>query len=237
MHKFANPARFQRMSEIAQPWLAALTLLLLVVGGYLALFLSPPDYQQSETVRIMYVHVPAAWMATMVYGFMAAGSASFLIWRHPLGDVLAQASAPIGLWFTLLTLVTGSLWGKPMWGTWWEWDARMTSVLILFFLYLGYIALSQNLDHQERSKKVLAALVLVGVVNLPIIKFSVEWWNTLHQPASIIRADGPSIDSSMLRPLFLMIFGFFTFYLTILSLRMRTILINQKIRRLRSQQF
>lgn len=237
MHKFANPARFQRMSEAAQPWLAAVTLLLLGIGGYLGLFIAPPDYQQSETVRIMYVHVPAAWMATMVYGFMAAGSASFLIWRHPLGDVLAQASAPIGMWFTLLTLVTGSLWGKPMWGTWWEWDARMTSVLILFFLYLGYIALSQSLDANERSKKVLAAMVLVGVVNLPIIKFSVEWWNTLHQPASIIRADGPTIDSTMLRPLLLMIAGFFTFYLAILSLRMRTILINQKIRRLRSQQF
>lgn len=237
MHKFANPARFQRISEVAQPWLALLTLALLGAGVYLGLFVAPPDYQQSETVRIMYVHVPAAWMATMIYATMAAGSASFLIWRHPLGDVLAQASAPIGMWFTLLTLVTGSLWGKPMWGTWWEWDARMTSVLILFFLYLGYIALSQNLDNQERSKKVLAAMVLVGVVNLPIIKFSVEWWNTLHQPASIIRAEGPSIDSSMLRPLLLMIGGFFTFYLAILSLRMRTILINQKIRRLRSRQF
>ncbi|MBM3618398.1 MAG: heme ABC transporter permease [Alphaproteobacteria bacterium] len=237
MHKFANPARFQRMSEIAQPWLVAITLALLGIGGYLGLFVAPPDYQQSETVRIMYIHVPAAWMATMVYATMAAGSASFLIWRHPLGDVLAQASAPIGLWFTLLTLVTGSLWGKPMWGTWWEWDARMTSVLMLFFLYLGYIALSQSLDTNERSKKVLAAMALVGVVNLPIIKFSVEWWNTLHQPASIIRTDGPTIDSAMLRPLLLMIFGFFTFYLAILSLRMRTILINQKIRRLRSQQF
>jgi len=225
------------MSEIAQPWLVAITLALLGIGGYLGLFVAPPDYQQSETVRIMYIHVPAAWMATMVYATMAAGSASFLIWRHPLGDVLAQASAPIGLWFTLLTLVTGSLWGKPMWGTWWEWDARMTSVLMLFFLYLGYIALSQSLDTNERSKKVLAAMALVGVVNLPIIKFSVEWWNTLHQPASIIRTDGPTIDSAMLRPLLLMIFGFFTFYLAILSLRMRTILINQKIRRLRSQQF
>lgn len=237
MHKFASPARFQRICEATQPWLAVLTLVLLAVGGYYALFDSPPDYQQQESVRIMYVHVPSAWMATMIYAAMAAGSASFLIWRHPLGDVLAQASAPIGLWFTFLTLVTGSLWGKPMWGTWWEWDARMTSVLILFFLYLGYIALAQSLDQQERSKKVLAALVLVGVVNLPIIKFSVEWWNTLHQPASILRAGGPSIDGSMLTPLFLMIAGFFVFYLTLLALRVRTLLTNQKIRRLQSRLF
>lgn len=237
MHKFANPARFQRISLAIQPWLAIVTFGLLAVGTYYALWISPPDYQQKESVRIMYIHVPAAWMATMVYATMAAGSASFLIWRHPLGDILAQASAPIGALFTLLTLVTGSLWGKPMWGTWWEWDARMTSVLILFFLYLGYIALAQNLGQQERSKKVLAALVLVGVVNLPIIKFSVEWWNTLHQPASIIRAGGPTIDSSMLTPLLTMIAGFICFYILIVSVRMRTMLMEQKIRRLQRQMF
>lgn len=237
MHKFANPARFQRLATRLQPWLAVLCVGLLGVGLYYALFASPQDYQQGETVRIMYIHVPAAWMATMVYGAMTLGSASFLIWRHPLGDVLAQASAPIGAAFTFLTLVTGSLWGKPMWGTWWEWDARMTSVLVLFFLYIGYIALAQSLDHQERSKKVLAALVLIGVVNLPIIKFSVEWWNTLHQPASIIRSGGPSIDASMLTPLLVMIAAFMVFYLLLLCMRMRALLLQQKIRRLQSLLF
>lgn len=237
MHRFANPARFQRVSRLLEPWLALVALMLLAVGGYYALVVSPPDYQQTESVRIMYIHVPAAWMATAIYATMAAGSASFLIWRHPLGDVLAQASAPVGAWFTLLTLVTGSLWGKPMWGTWWEWDARMTSVLVLFFLYIGYIALAQSLDQQERSKKVLAALVLVGVVNLPVIKFSVEWWNTLHQPASILRSEGPSIHPSMLTPLLTMIAGFFVFYLSILGMRMRALLMQQKIRRLQRRAF
>lgn len=237
MHKFANPARFQRIVQKLQPWLAALCVLLFGAGLYLALLASPPDYQQGESVRIMYVHVPAAWMATMVYGVMALGSASFLIWRHPLGDVTAQASAPIGAAFTFLTLVTGSLWGKPMWGTWWEWDARMTSVLVLFFLYIGYIALAQSLDNQERSKKTLAALVMIGVVNLPIIKFSVEWWNTLHQPASIIRMDGPAVDGSMLAPLLTMIGAFMVFYVLVLGMRMRAMLMQQKIRRLQSRLF
>lgn len=237
MHKFANPARFQRIVRRIQPWLAALCLGLFVAGLYYALFASPPDYQQGESVRIMYVHVPAAWMSTLVYGAMALGSASFLIWRHPLGDVVAQASAPVGAAFTLLTLVTGSLWGKPMWGTWWEWDARMTSVLVLFFLYIGYIALAQSLDNQERSKKVLAALVMIGVVNLPVIKFSVEWWNTLHQPASIIRMGGPTVDGSMLLPLLLMIGAFTAFYLLVLGLRMTAMLQQQKIRRLQAMLF
>lgn len=237
MHKFANPARFQRLATRLQPWLAVLCAVLLGVGLYYALYASPPDYQQGETVRIMYVHVPAAFLASMVYGAMALGSASFLIWRHPLGDVLAQASAPIGAGFTFLTLATGSLWGRPMWGTWWEWDARMTSVLVLFFLYIGYIALAQSLDHQERSKKVLAALVLVGVVNLPIIKFSVEWWNTLHQPAGLIRLGGSATHSSMQTPLWIMLGGFTAFYLLLLCMRMRALLLQQKIRRLQSLLF
>lgn len=237
MHKFANPARFNRIARRLTPWLALLCAAVLGVGIYYALYASPPDYQQGETVRIMYVHVPAAWMATMIYAVMALGSASFLIWRHPLGDVLAQASAPIGAAFTAVTLITGSLWGKPMWGTWWEWDARMTSVLILFFLYLGYLALASSLDHEERSKKVLAVLVLIGVVNLPVIKFSVEWWNTLHQPASIIRAGGVAIDEAMMWPLSLMIAGFTLFYAVLALLRMRVLLRRQKIRRLQAQLF
>ena len=237
MHKFASPANFQRLSTRLLPWIGAFCTLTLIFGLYLALFASPADYQQGESVRIMYVHVPAAWMATMIYAAMAFGSLSFLVWRHPLGDVLAQASAPIGAGFTLLTLVTGSLWGKPMWGAWWVWDARLTSVLILFFLYLGYMALASSLDQEERSKKMLAVLVLIGVVNLPIIKFSVEWWNTLHQPASIIRAGGPTIDGAMLAPLLTMIAGFFLFYLTVLVIRMQTALLQQKIRRLQGRMF
>lgn len=237
MHKFASPAHFQRIILRLQPWLVVLCVALFGAGLYLSWFASPPDYQQGESVRIMYVHVPAAWMSTMVYGVMALGSASFLIWRHPLGDVLAQSSAALGATFTLMTLITGSLWGKPMWGTWWEWDARMTSVLVLFFLYIGYIALAQSLDNQERSKKVLAGLVLIGAVNLPIIKFSVEWWNTLHQPASIIRLGGPTVDGSMLAPLLTMIAAFIAFYLLVLGMRMRTMLLQQKIRRLQSRLF
>lgn len=237
MHKFANPARFLRIITRLHPWLLVLALGLLGAGAYFALFASPADYQQGDSVRIMYVHVPAAWLATMVYGMMAAGAASFLIWRHPLADVFVSAAAPVGLVFTLLTLATGSLWGKPMWGTWWEWDARMTSVLIMFFIYLGFVMLQQSLPAQEGQKKVLAIFVLIGAVNLPIIKFSVEWWNTLHQPASIIRAEGPAIAPEMLLPLFLMMGGYFVFALMVIFLRMRGILTTQKITRLQSRYF
>lgn len=232
MHYFANPARFQRFASRLLPWLLALFACLMLYGGYLALFSSPPDYQQGEAVRIMYVHVPSAWMSTLIYVTMAAGSASFLIWRHPLGDILAQASAPIGAGFTLMTLVTGSIWGKPMWGTWWVWDARLTSVLVLFFLYIGYIALAQSLPRQESSQKTLAVMALIGAVNLPIIKFSVEWWSTLHQPASIIRAGKPTIDSSMLTPLLILIAAFMVFYIYVVFVRMQTLFLQQKLRRL-----
>ncbi len=233
MHTFASPARFVRLSDKLLPWLAALTALLLGAGLVEALWLSPPDYQQGDTVRIMYVHVPAAWMSMMVYSVMAAASASFLIWKHPLADIAARASAPLGAGFTLVTLVTGSLWGKPMWGAWWVWDARLTSVLVLFFLYIGYIALSDAYAHIERGKKLCAVLALVGFVNIPVIRFSVEWWNTLHQPASIIRSGGVAIDGSMLAPLLLMGAGFTCFYLTLLAVRMKAALLEQKIRRMR----
>ncbi len=232
MHRFANPTRFLKLTDKLLAWLWVATFLLLGAGLWQALFASPPDYQQGESVRIMYVHVPAAWMSMAIYTLMAAASASFLIWRHPLADIAARAAAPIGAAFTLITLVTGSLWGKPMWGTWWVWDARLTSVLVLFFLYIGYIALADSLAHDERGKKLCAVLALVGFVNIPIIRFSVEWWNTLHQPASIIREGGMSIDASMLWPLFLMAGAFHLLFLTLLLVRMKTALIRQKIRRL-----
>lgn len=232
MHSFASPARFLRLSDKLLPWLLIATVVLLAFGITQALIISPADYQQGETVRIMYVHVPSAWMSMMIYGIMAAASASFLIWKHTLADIIARVSAPVGAAFTLVTLITGSLWGKPMWGAWWVWDSRLTSVLVLFFLYIGYIALSDSFSGSERGKKICAILALVGAVNLPIIRFSVEWWNTLHQPASIIRTGGASIDSSMLTPLFSMGLAFTCFYLIMLIIRVKTALLQQKIRRL-----
>jgi heme exporter protein C len=233
MHRFANPARFLRISALVFPWSAALTSLLLAGGFYTALFASPPDYQQGETVRIMYIHVPAAWMSLFVYSTMAVSSAVALIWKHPLAELATKAAAPIGAAFTFLCLVTGSLWGEPMWGTWWVWDARLTSVLILFFLYLGYIALVNAFDDPTRGAKAGSILALVGAVNVPIVHFSVEWWNTLHQPASVMRLGGPTIAASMLIPLFLMALGFTSFFVTMLIVRLRAEIIERKIRLMR----
>src|SRR5215475_160362 len=204
----ANPARFMRFSGAALPWLGGASLVFLAAGLAWAFVLAPPDYQQGESVRIMFIHVPAAWMALSVYLFVAIGRGVALIWRHPLAEIAAQAAAPVGAAFTFVCLVTGSLWGRPMWGTWWVWDARLTSVLVLFFLYLGYIALINAFDEPTRGARAGAILALVGVVNLPIIKFSVDWWNTLHQPESIFRLGGPTIAASMLWPLGIMAFGF-----------------------------
>ena len=232
MHRLANPARFVRIADRLLPYLAALCVGCIAFGLVQALFISPPDYQQGDTVRIMYVHVPSAWMSMMIYSVMAIASASFLIWKHTLADIIARVSAPVGAAFTFVTLVTGSLWGKPMWGAWWVWDSRLTSVLVLFFLYIGYIALSDSFGGSERGKKICAILALVGAVNLPVIRFSVEWWNTLHQPASIIRSGGGAIDGSMLVPLFSMGLGFTLFYAVMLIIRVKTALLHQKIRRL-----
>ncbi len=230
MHRFANPARFQRLARRILPFFAGATVLFLGFGLYYALIASPADYQQGETVRIMYIHVPAAWMSLFVYASMALSSAVALIWRHPLADLATRAAALPGAAFTALCLVTGSLWGQPMWGTWWVWDARLTSVLVLFFLYLGYIALVDAFDDPERGAKAGSILALVGAVNLPIIKFSVDWWNTLHQPASVLKLGGPSIDGTMLRPLLLMALGFTCFFVTLLLLRLETALLDRKIR-------
>ncbi|MBC8268990.1 MAG: heme ABC transporter permease [Rhodospirillaceae bacterium] len=236
LHRFANPTRFLRIASVVQPWMAWATVLLGGAGLYLGLFNSPADYQQGNSVRIMYVHVPAAWMAMFCYSSMAIAAAVGLIWKHPLADVAAKATAPIGACFTFLALFTGSLWGKPMWGTWWVWDARLTSMLVLLFLYLGYIALVNAFDDPTRGTRASSILVLVGFINVPIIKFSVDWWNTLHQPASVIKMGGPSIDASMLWPLLLMAVAFTTYYLWVLLIRIRTEIIANKIRIARLKQ-
>ncbi len=216
----ANPTRFLALVAIIWPWLAGLTLCLFAVGLYLS-FTTLGDYQQGETVRIMYVHVPAAWLSMMCYSVMALSALGTLVWRHPLADVSAKAAAPIGACFTLVALITGSLWGKPMWGTWWVWDARLTSVFVLFLMYLGLIALGRAMDDPTRAAKVSAVLILVGFVNIPIIKFSVEWWNTLHQPASVIRMDGPTIDPEFLWPLIVMAAAFTMLFFTLHLMAMR----------------
>jgi heme exporter protein C len=233
LSRFANPARFMRISAAVLPWCAGFSTAIIAVGLYLALFVSPADYQQGEAVRIMYVHVPAAWAALSVYLFLAVASGVALVWRHPLAEIAARAAAPIGAAFTFVCLVSGSLWGRPMWGTWWVWDARLTSVLVLFFLYLGYIALVNAFDNSERGSRAGAVLALVGVINLPIIEFSVIWWNTLHQPASVLRLGGPTIALSMLVPLLVMAVGFYGLFATLLLLRMRTALNERKALALR----
>jgi len=230
IQKYANPARFNRLARRLMPWFAWPAGLLILVGLYFALIASPADYQQGETVRIMYVHVPSAWMALFVYSSMAIASAVGLIWKHPLAHLSAQAAAPIGACFTFLCLFTGSLWGKPMWGTWWVWDARLTSVLILFFLYLGYMALNSAFDDPSRGERSAAVLALIGFVNVPIIKFSVDWWNTLHQPASVVKMSGPAIHSSMLIPLLTMATGFTLFFFAVLLIRMRTLMLARRAR-------
>ena len=232
MHRFANPARFTRIADRVLPFAGLGALAALGIGFYLALFVAPADYQQGETVRIMYVHVPSAWMALFIYVAMAVASAAALIWRHPLADVAAKASSPIGAGFAFLTLVTGSLWGRPMWGTWWEWDGRLTSMLILFFLYLGHMALMHAFEDQQRGYRAAAVLALVGVINVPIIKFSVDWWATLHQPASVLRLDGPTIHSSMLWPLLITALGFKLYFVSLVLLRMKSELIAARLRAL-----
>jgi len=233
LQAFANPARFMALSDRLLPACAVVTCLLLAAGLYLSLFVSPADYQQGETVRIMYIHVPSAWLAMFGYMVMAGSSAVALVFRHPLADIAAKSAAPIGATFTFLALVTGSLWGRPMWGTWWVWDARLTSMLILFFLYLGYMALWATIEEPARAGRAAAVLALVGSINVPIIHYSVVWWNTLHQPASVFRIDGPSIASSMLMPLGVMALGFTLFFVTLLLIRMRAEIFRRRVRVLR----
>ncbi len=230
MHRFANPTRFLRIVDRVEPWAWGVAVIAIALGLGWGLVVSPQDYQQGDTVRIMYVHVPSAWMALAIYTGMAIASAVGLIWRHAVADLAAKASAPIGAGFTLVNLVTGSLWGKPMWGTWWAWDARLTSMLILFFLYLGYIALWQAIEDEAKAARAAAILALVGVVNVPIIKFSVDWWNTLHQPASVMTMEGPKIHPDLLWPLLLMGIGFMALYLGLLGTRIRAELLERRVR-------
>ncbi len=235
-HRLANPIVFLKYSRSVLPWLALLTLMLMVVGLYLSLFVAPPDYQQGDTVRIMFVHVPSAWMALLVYTTMALASAAGLIWKSPLSYLTAKAAAPIGASFTFIALITGALWGQPMWGTWWVWDARLTAVLVLLFLYIGYIALWQAISDYSRAAKSTAIIALVGFVNIPIIKFSVDWWNTLHQPASVLRLDGPSIHSTLLTPLLVMAGAFSCYFITVLLIRLEREIILRQVDTMRRNQ-
>jgi heme exporter protein C len=232
MQQFANPARFLKLAQavLAPVWI--LTVIAFAVGLYLSLVTAPPDYQQGETVRIMFVHVPAAWWALMVYTAMAVASAVAAIFRHPLADMAAKASAPIGAMFCLLALVTGSLWGKPMWGAWWVWDARLTSMFVLFLLYLGYMAIWQAIEDPHRAALVARIVAIAGFINVPIVKFSVDWWNSLHQGSSVFRLGGPTIDQRMLWPLLVMALAYLLLFLGLLLIAMRSEITSRKIRQL-----
>jgi heme exporter protein C len=233
MQQFANPARFLSLANRAIPWGWALTAILFAAGLYGAMVTAPPDYQQGETVRIMFVHVPAAWLGLFVYTLMAVASAFAIVFRHPLADSAAKTAAPLGAVFCFLALATGSIWGKPMWGTWWVWDARLTSMFVLMLFYLGYIAVWQSIDDPHRAAMVARVVALVGAVNVPIVKFSVNWWNSLHQPASVFRMGGPTIDSSMLWPLLLMAFAYTLLFLTLHLIAIRADIASRKARALR----
>lgn len=221
IQRFSSPKHFYDMSAGMIPWFAGIALLLGLYGLYLGLYVAPPDYQQGDSYRIIFIHVPAAWMSLFVYMVMAVSSGIGLIWQIRLADMVAAASAPLGASFTLLALVTGSLWGKPMWGAYWVWDARLTSELILLFLYMGYMALQSAIDDQRSADKASGLLAIVGVVNIPIIHYSVEWWNTLHQGATVTKFDKPSIDIDMLIPLLVMALAFKLFYIAMVLVRTR----------------
>ena len=220
-HKLASPKHFYRLAGLWIPWLAVICAGFMLTGLYQGLLVAPPDYQQGESYRIMFIHVPAAWMSMFVYVVMAGAGAIGLIWHMKLAEIVAISSAPIGASFTFLALVTGSIWGKPMWGTWWVWDARLTSELILLFLYLGVIALYNAVDDKRTAARATSILALVGVVNIPIIHYSVEWWNTLHQGPTVTKFDTPSIDIRMLIPLLLMALAFQVYYVLVLFQRCR----------------
>lgn len=225
----ANPARFRAFARVLVPCAAMLAVVLLSAGG-LAAFSAPPDYQQGYSVRIMYVHVPSAWLSLFVYSAMAVAALCGRVWKHTLADLFARSAAPVGAAFTFICLVTGSLWGKPMWGTWWVWDARLTSVLILFFFYMGYIALCSAFDDEEKGLNAGGYLLLAGFINVPVVKFSVDWWNTLHQSASVARFARPAIDPAILKPLLLMAGGLFALAVVLLCLRLETAMLNRRAR-------
>ncbi len=231
--RLANPTRFMELSRTILPWVAAAAALFIAAGMYLVFFVAPPDYQQGETVKIMYIHVPSAWLAMMGYSIVAVSSFGLLVFRHPLADVSAKAAAPIGAAFTLAALITGSLWGKPMWGTYWVWDARLTSMLILFFLYLGLIALRSSLEDESLAGKLTAVLALVGVAILPVIKFSVDWWNTLHQPSTGFTS---TVDPSMRTPLLISAAGFTLLFVALHLKAMQTEIVRRRVKTMRLSQ-
>ena len=216
----ANPTRFLALADRLVPWLAGGSAVILALGLYLS-FTAPEDYQMGITVRILYIHVPFAWLSMLCYSLMAVCALGTLVWRHPLADVALKSAAPVGAVFTALALITGSIWGKPMWGTWWVWDGRLTSVFVLLLMYLGVISLTRALDDPSRSARAAAIMTLVGFINIPIIKFSVDWWNTLHQPASVIRLGGPTIHPSLLLPLLVMAGGFTVLFAALHMMAMR----------------
>ncbi|MGI9320565.1 MAG: heme ABC transporter permease [Thiogranum sp.] len=227
-HQMGSPKHFYRIAGAWIPWLALFCAGFMLVGLYQGLWVAPADYQQGESYRIMFVHVPAAWMSLFIYVVMAGAGAIGLIWHMKLAEVMAISSAHIGASFTFLALVTGSIWGKPMWGTWWVWDARLTSELILLFLYLGVIALHNAVEDKRTAARATSILAIVGVVNIPIIHYSVEWWNTLHQGPTVTKFDSPSIHWSMLAPLLIMTLGFKLFFATALMLRARVALLERE---------
>lgn len=233
MQYLANPTRFVSLANAVLPYVWVITLILFAVGLYGSLVTAPADYQQGETVRIMFVHVPAAWCALMVYSVMALASAIAVIFRHPLADAAAKVAAPIGMVFCFLALATGSLWGKPMWGAWWVWDARLTSMFVLFLLYIGYMAIWQAIDEPHRAAMVARIVALVGFINIPIVKFSVNWWNSLHQPASVFRVGGPTIAWPMLWPLLVMGLAYTFLFVALHLTAIRGEIAARKIRALR----
>jgi len=233
--RLANPGQFLGWSRFVLWPLGVATFVLFAIGLYFALFDSPADYQMGETVRIMYIHVPNAWLSQFIYGIMAAASLGTLVWRHPLADVAARAAAPLGATFTALALFTGALWGRPTWGTYWQWDGRMTSTLILLLIYLGIIALWRAFDDQGRAGRVVAVFTLVGALDVPVVKFSVDWWNTLHQPASISLLGSEHMPPSMLLPLGIMTLAFTVLFLTLHLVRMRTEIFRRRARSMERQ--
>ncbi|MFZ0838523.1 MAG: heme ABC transporter permease [Xanthobacteraceae bacterium] len=228
----ANPSRFLALVGRVLPWLIGATVIAFVVGIALAVA-APDDYQQGATVKIMFVHVPAAWLGSFIWAVMSIAALGTLVWRHPLADVAAKTAAPIGAAFTFLCLFAGSMWGRPMWGTYWVWDARLTSVLVLFLMYLGLIALWNTVEDPSRAARAAAILILIGALNLPIIKFSVDWWNTLHQPASVMRLGGPTIHPAILTPLLVMTVAFTLLFVTLHLAAMRNEILRRRVRTLR----
>ena len=229
---YANPTRFMAIANAVLPGLSLVAAIVLAAGLWMV-FNAPEDYQQGRSVLIMFIHVPAAWLSMMCYSIMSLAALGTLVWRHPLADVSLRAAAPIGAAFTFLALATGSLWGKPMWGTWWVWDARLTSVLVLFIIYMGIIALSRAIEEPTTAARALAVVTLVGFINIPIIKFSVDWWNTLHQPASVSRFGRPAMDAAFLYPLLVMAIAYTLIFLTLHLMAMRNEILRRRVRSMR----